>query len=116
MKNKFLAIATLALFLSITSCTLEVREDNDVPKSENVFTGNTISGTITKNTTIKKGNYVLEGVVKVADGVILTIDPGAVFTAKSSVGTSLVVLKGGKIDAQGTASEPIIFTSDQGMS
>ena len=112
MKNKFLAIASLTLFLSITSCTIEVREDNDIPKSDNVFTGNTISGTITKNTTIKKGNYTLEGIVKVADGITLTIEPGAVFTAKSSVGTSLVVLKGGKIDAQGTATEPIIFTSD----
>ena len=112
MKNKFLAIASLTLFLSISSCTIEVREDNDIPKSDNVFTGNTISGTITKNTTIKKGNYTLEGIVKVADGITLTIEPGAVFTAKSSVGTSLVVLKGGKIDAQGTATEPIIFTSD----
>ena len=54
MKNKFLAIASLTLLLSITSCTIEVREDNDIPKSDNVFTGNTISGTITKNTTIKK--------------------------------------------------------------
>ena len=112
MKNKFLAIASLTLLLSITSCTIEVREDNDIPKSDNVFSGNTISGTITKNTTIKKGNYTLEGIVKVADGITLTIEPGAVFTAKSSVGTSLVVLKGGKIDAQGTATEPIIFTSD----
>ena len=34
MKNKFLAIASLTLFLSITSCTIEVREDNDIPKSE----------------------------------------------------------------------------------
>lgn len=112
MKNKFLAISVLTLLLSIASCTIEVREDNDIPKSENVFTGNTISGTITKNTTIKKGNYILDGVVKVADGITLTIEAGAVFTAKSSVGTSLVILKGGKIDAQGTADEPIIFTSD----
>lgn len=112
MKNKFLAISALTLLLSIASCTIEVREDNDIPKSENVFTGNTISGTITKNTTIKKGNYILDGVVKVADGITLTIEAGAVFTAKSSVGTSLVILKGGKIDAQGTADEPIIFTSD----
>lgn len=112
MKNKFLAISALILLLSTASCTIEVREDNDIPKSENVFTGNTISGTITKNTTIKKGNYTLEGVVKVADGITLTIEAGAVFTAKSSIGTSLVILKGGKIDAQGTASEPIIFTSD----
>lgn len=112
MKTKILGITALVLLMSIQSCTLEVREDNDIPKSENVFSGTTLSGTITKNTTISKGNYTLEGIVKVANGVTLTIEAGATFTAKSSVGTSLVILKGGKINAQGTAAEPIVFTSD----
>lgn len=112
MKSKILKITALFVIFAMQSCTLEVREDNDIPKSTDVFTGNVISGTITKNTTIAKGNYTLEGVVKVADGVTLTIEPGATFTAKSSVGTSLVILKGGKINAQGTAAEPIVFTSD----
>lgn len=112
MKTKFLKITALMVIFALQSCSIDVREDNDIPKSTDVFTGTVITGTITKNTTIARGNYTLEGVVKVADGVTLTIEAGTTITAKSSVGTSLVVLKGGKINAQGTASEPIVLTSD----
>ena len=72
----------------------------------------TLTGTLKQNTVVKKGTYALEGIVKVPEGVSLTIEPGATFTAKTSVGSSLVVLQGGKIYAEGTASEPIVFTSD----
>lgn len=112
MKSKLFKITSLFVLLALQSCSLEVREDNDRPKSADVFTGTVITGTITKNTTVTKGNYSLEGVVKVADGVTLTIEAGTNITAKSSVGSSLVVLKGGKINAQGTTAEPIVFTSD----
>ncbi len=55
----------------------------------------------------------INNIVKVNDGAVLTIEPGTtVFGASDTKGT-LLVMRGGKIIADGTASSPIIFTSDE---
>jgi hypothetical protein len=57
--------------------------------------------------------YVLRGAVFVRDGGVLTIQPGTwVIGESGSVGT-LIVERGGKLNAVGTAAQPIVFTSDQ---
>jgi hypothetical protein len=59
--------------------------------------------------------YFLEGRVVVPSGVTLTIEAGAIIKGKEGVETNasaLVIAKGGKIIANGTASSPIIFTSE----
>lgn len=121
MKKHILNLWALAAIFAVTSCTVEIREDADIngggttqnPSTGAVLSGTgTLSGTLKQNTTVKKGNYTLEGVVKVPEGITLTIEPGATFTAKTSVSSSIVVLQGGKIFAEGTAAEPIVFTSD----
>ena len=58
--------------------------------------------------------YVLSGKVVVAEGVTLTIMPGTIIKGEDDPGTlasALVVSRGGKLMAEGTASQPIIFTS-----
>ncbi len=53
----------------------------------------------------------LYGKIHVLPGATLTIEPGTVIKGhNSSVGT-LVVSRGGKINAEGTKDEPIVFTS-----
>lgn len=121
MKKNIFNLWALAAVFAVTSCTVEIREDADI-NSGGTGTGGTtgavlsgtgtLTGTLKQNTVVKKGIYTLEGIVKVPEGISLTIEPGATFTAKTSVGSSLVVLQGGKIYAEGTASEPIVFTSD----
>ena len=73
------------------------------------------SGFITSNTTWTADNiYILQGKVVVANGVTLTIQPGTIIKAEEGTGTlasALVVQRGGKINAVGTPSQPIIFTS-----
>jgi hypothetical protein len=71
-----------------------------------------LSGAITADMTLSADeSYVLIGVVTVEDGATLTIPAGVtIFGDKASTGT-LVVKQGGKIDAQGTADQPILFTS-----
>ena len=110
MKKNILNLLSLAAVFAVTSCTVEIREEADI-NGGGTGTG-TLTGTLKQNTVVKKGTYALEGIVKVPEGVSLTIEPGATFIAKTSVGSSLVVLQGGKIYAEGTASEPIVFTSD----
>ena len=57
--------------------------------------------------------YVLRGAVFVRDGGTLNIAAGTrVIGESGSVGT-LVVLKGGRLNAIGTRTAPIVFTSDQ---
>ena len=56
--------------------------------------------------------YTLSGYVKVQSGVTLTIQPGTRIIGDTTVtGSSLWILRGAKIDAQGTAAAPIVFTS-----
>ena len=60
--------------------------------------------------------YVLDGMVFVEDGAELWIEPGTVIKAEDGIGNNasgLVISQGGKIFAEGTASNPIIFTSVQ---
>lgn len=63
--------------------------------------------------TIKKGTYLLKGWVYVADGAELTIEPGTVIKGDKQTMAALIVERGGKIKAQGTKAEPIVFTSEE---
>jgi len=119
MKKTFLPLAlALIVGLGLTSCTVEINDGMEdsttvVPgTSESVLSGTgTLKGTIAKDLLIKKGNYTLDGIVKVTNGATITIEAGAVFNVVTTKTSALVILNDGLIDAQGTASEPIVFTT-----
>lgn len=70
------------------------------------------TGTVTWS---KDKVYVLDGFVFVNDGQTLTIEAGTVIKGKPGTAASasaLVVARGGKIEAVGTAAAPIIFTAE----
>lgn len=69
-------------------------------------------GDITTNTTWTANNtYLLDdGYVYVTGGATLTIEPGTVIRGQGK-GT-LVICRGSKINAQGTETNPIVFTSN----
>ena len=73
-----------------------------------------LSGRITKDTIFRKGdNNLLRGRVYITNNATLTIEKGAVIKAEftgSDVG-ALIIARGAKIVAEGSASEPIVFTS-----
>ncbi|HJW30348.1 MAG TPA: hypothetical protein VJ508_14045, partial [Saprospiraceae bacterium] len=56
--------------------------------------------------------YKLVGFVYVVDGATLTIDPGTLIVGDKATKGTLIVERGGRIDAQGTAQKPIVFTSE----
>src|ERR1044072_6077478 len=69
----------------------------------------TVSRTLYKDTT-----YTLKGFIHVANGATLTIQAGTkVMGDFNTVGSSLFILRGSKIIAQGTEAAPIVFTSSQ---
>jgi hypothetical protein len=58
--------------------------------------------------------YVLQGYVKVSNGATLTIQAGTKIVGDTLVtGSSLWILRGSKIFANGTATAPIVFTSER---
>ena len=73
------------------------------------------TGSISANETWTADNvYQLVGKVVVESGVTLTIQPGTIIKGKEGSGTlasALVIAQGAQINAAGTASLPIIFTS-----
>jgi hypothetical protein len=75
----------------------------------------TINADITADRTLYADTvYTLSGFIRVANGATLTIEPGTVIQGDYDVlGSSLFVLRGASIDAQGTAAEPIVFTSER---
>jgi hypothetical protein len=67
---------------------------------------------ITRNMKLKKKKvYILEGGTFVRAGATLTIKPGTTIVGKT--GSFLVIDKGARIIAEGTADKPIVFTSIQ---
>lgn len=73
------------------------------------------SGEISEDVTWTSDNvYVLDGRVVVPNGVTLTIEAGTVIKAEGGQeadASCLLVARGGKLMAMGTASQPIIMTS-----
>jgi hypothetical protein len=58
--------------------------------------------------------YTLKGFIHVANGATLTIQPGTrVIGDFNTLGSSLFILRGAKINAVGTADAPIVFTSSR---
>ena len=75
----------------------------------------TISGTITANRTLTSDSvYVLSGFVKVDSGFTLTIQAGTLIVGDTTAaGSSLFIRRGARIVANGTAAQPIVFTSQR---
>lgn len=58
--------------------------------------------------------YTLKGFIHVANGATLTIQPGTrILGDYATLGSSLFILRGAKINAVGTAALPIVFTSSR---
>lgn len=115
-KNIFyLLIAGFAL-LTGSSCT-----DDEPNVTINIGDGDTptptaekiLKGKITEDMEIPEGEeWILNGAVVVEEGATLTIGKGVKIIANPNDGTDALFIKqGAKINAVGTASEPIVMTS-----
>jgi hypothetical protein len=72
----------------------------------------TIENDITSNTTLQ-GVVLLKNKVYVKNNSTLTILPGTIIRGDYTTQGTLIVTKGSKIIANGTESDPIVFTSNQ---
>lgn len=103
-----LAISTLIF----TGCSLD-DDDATVVINPGGNTNQNLSGNLTSDLTLQSGiEYTLTGALFVKSGATLTIDAGV--TVKALAGGTdvyIIVERGGRIVADGTAASPITFTS-----
>ncbi len=75
-----------------------------------------LTGDITKDTKLfKKNIYLLLGDVFVTNNSRLTIEPGTVIMGDFKTKGSLIITKGSQIIANGSSTDPIIFTSNNSI-
>jgi hypothetical protein len=111
MKKFFILVASIGLL--VTSCR-KIEMDGNTTNTVSPTSENTIlEGRIITNLTLKASNvYKLRGLVYVTNGAILTIEPGTKIVGESGKNGALIICRGAKIIADGTADKPIVFTSE----
>ncbi|NRD24380.1 hypothetical protein HNV10_14065 [Winogradskyella litoriviva] len=123
--KKLLLITLVASSLVFTSCF----KDDDTPiiiEETTIYINDNgggtvdcpivaVTGAISENTTWTSDNiYQLNQKVVVSSGTTLTINPGTIIKGSAGTGSlasALIVARGATLNAQGTADQPIIFTS-----
>lgn len=104
------------MMLVMTSCG-DDPTPSDTPEPPKDEDSNTVvvDANVVEDAVWERGKtYVLAGRIAVVDGVTLTIEKGVVVKGQAGAGanaTALIIARGAKIIAEGTAEEPIIFTS-----
>lgn len=71
-------------------------------------------GTLTTRTLIAGTPYLIKGTVLVPNGVTLTIPAGTVIKGDKATKGLLIIQPGGILNCNGTATNPVVFTSSQG--
>jgi hypothetical protein len=112
-------IRSFALILGATAVAA-CGDDNGTGPTVNPCTTNpaactaVLTGDITASRTLRADTaYTLGGYVHVTNNAVLTVEPGTV--VKGRIGSALFILPGARIEANGTADRPIVFTSDQAV-
>ena len=99
----YFTLLSLIFSLALSAQTIVVVKDDDL-------------GTDTVNWT-KDNEYHLDGYVILENGGVLNIEAGTVIKGLASpttgdISSALIIARGAKIYARGTADEPIIFTAE----
>lgn len=109
-RQRRLAVAAMMVSTLFAACSSDSTGPGSTPPGPKTAT---INADITTNRTLYADTvYTLSGFIHVANGATLTIQPGTKIVGDQNVlGSSLFILRGAKIEANGTATAPIVFTS-----
>ncbi len=110
LKSSLVLAVTIGLFscdkkTTTTNTTPTPVEPDVVTVTQNISASETWSASKT---------YILGGRITVLAGATLTIEPGTVIKGQAGTGanaTALLIARGAKLMAEGTADKPIIFTT-----
>ena len=109
--NKFF-FGILVIFVFGTSCKKDAPKIEQEPLPQLVLLQGNIS---IDSTLIPKNRYILSGKVYIKNGAVLTIPAGTVIEVENKVNSeeksALIITKGSKLNVNGTADNPVVFTS-----
>lgn len=109
MKKLFKSVL-VSLMATAVLVSCKPKDNNNEEETPN--TGDVIlQGNLSTQTLNKDTKYLLKGLVYINDGVTLTIPAGTIIKGDKASKAALVVNRGGKLEANGTAAEPVVFTS-----
>ena len=118
-KWKSYSLALIAGMSVLTACSSDDNNDNggngNNGNGNEIENGTTLKGTITSDVTLTAGStYKLSGEYIVEDGATLNIEAGVkIISIYDDIVDYILVNQGGKINAVGTSSAPIVMTSEK---
>lgn len=106
----------LLLIVLISSCIkVDVGNDSDSGSGganpDDPSTTKVLVGSYERDITLTPGTYTIKGYVYFTSGTTLKIPAGTILKSDVSQKGAIIIEKGAKIDAQGTVTDPIVFTS-----
>jgi len=115
-------IALLALITAAASGCLKVEIDDSVVNNgggntgtgtlqERIIASKVITGNINDIVELPKGKYILKGYVFVNNRATIRFAAGSVIVSDTIQKGALIVERNSRVFAEGTATEPIVFTS-----
>lgn len=109
-------LLVLSLLAGIMLFSVSCGDDEPIVPEETDAEEVVVSSNITSNTKWTADNiYVLSGRIFVTSGAELTIEAGTIIKGKTGIGSNasgLYIARGARILAVGSATKPIIFTSE----
>jgi hypothetical protein len=118
-KWKSYSLALIAGMSVLTACSSDDNNDNggngNNGNGNEIENSTTLKGTITSDVTLTAGStYKLSGEYIVEDGATLNIEAGVkIISIYDDIVDYILVKQGGKINAVGTSSAPIVMTSEK---
>ena len=120
MKQLFWTLAA-AVTVGFTACIKVAIDDSTTNNGsttpvgttlqERIISSKVLTGNVNENVELPKGKYILKGYVYVNNRARLTFAAGCVIVGDTISKGALIIEQNSRIIADGTASEPIIFTS-----
>ncbi len=111
MKKFLFGTLTLVTLFGATSCVKVNFDDSDTVDTPTSPTSNVITGVVSSSKFYAKGKWVLKGYVYVTNGATITFEAGSVIQSDVTEKGALIIERGAKLIASGSATNPIVFTS-----
>lgn len=115
MKKILFGTLALVTLFSATSCVKVNFEEGGTVVTPPDPTSNIITGVISSSKFYAKGKWILKGYVYVTDGATITFEAGCVVQSDVTEKGALIIERGAKLIASGTAAMPIVFTSGKAI-
>lgn len=109
MKKLILSLAIAALMAATVSCKPDDKPTVETSNYEE------LTGTLSTKTLDPSKKYLLKGTVFVDNGSILTVPAGTIIMGDKATKGTLVVKPGGQLFSNGTASNPVVWTSEESV-